>query len=133
MAVVSMVEALRRWARNVPDQPALTIEDETLTFRELELRSQRLAHTLLGMGVEVGDTVCIALPNSIEFVETALAVLKVGATLLPVSSRRIRGLWWASSPLTIPAAAACRWCLSLACRTWRDRWECASARPGGRP
>jgi bile acid-coenzyme A ligase len=87
MAVVSMVEALRRWARDVPDQPALTIEDETLTFRELELRSQRLAHTLLGMCVEIGDTVCLALPNSIEFVETALAVLKVGATALPVSNR----------------------------------------------
>jgi bile acid-coenzyme A ligase len=87
MAVISMVEAFRRWARDVPDQPALTIEDETLTFRELELRSQRLAHTLLGMGISVGDVVCIALPNSIEFVETTLAVLKVGATALPVSNR----------------------------------------------
>jgi bile acid-coenzyme A ligase len=87
MAVISMVEAFRRWARDVPDQPALTIDDEALTFRELELRSQRLAHTLLGMGIAVGDVVCIALPNSIEFVETALAVLKVGATALPVSNR----------------------------------------------
>jgi bile acid-coenzyme A ligase len=87
MAVITMVEAFRRWAREVPDQPALTVEDQTLTFRELEIRSQRLAHTLLGMGVEVGDTVCMALPNSIELVETALAVLKVGATALPVSNR----------------------------------------------
>jgi bile acid-coenzyme A ligase len=87
MVVVSMVEAFRRWARDVPDQPALTIDDEGLTFRELELRSQRLAHTLGGMGIAVGDVVCIALPNSIEFVETALAVLKVGATALPVSNR----------------------------------------------
>ena len=87
MAVITMVEAFRRWAREVPDQPALTVEDQTLTFRGLEIRSQRLAHTLLGMGVEVGDTVCMALPNSIEFVETALAVLKVGATALPVSNR----------------------------------------------
>ena len=87
MAVITMVEAFRRWAREVPEQPALTVEDQTLTFRRLEIRSQRLAHTLLGLGVEVGDTVCIALPNSIEFVETALAVLKVGATALPVSNR----------------------------------------------
>jgi bile acid-coenzyme A ligase len=87
VAVVSMVEAFRRWAQDVPDQPALTVDHETLTFRHLELRSQRLAHTLLGLGVEAGDVVCIALPNSVEFVETALAVLKVGATMLPVSNR----------------------------------------------
>jgi len=82
-----MVEAFRRWARDVPDQPALTVDHETITFRELETRSQLLAHTLLGMGVEVGDVVCVALSNSIAFVETAFAVLKVGATLLPLSSQ----------------------------------------------
>jgi fatty-acyl-CoA synthase len=66
VAVVSMVEAFRRWAQEVPDQPALTVDHETLTFRHLELRSQRLAHTLLGLGVEAGDVVCIALPNSLR-------------------------------------------------------------------
>jgi bile acid-coenzyme A ligase len=87
MAIVAMIESLRRWAREAPDQPALTVEDQTVSFREFELRSQRLAHTLLGVGVAVGDTVCIALPNSIDFVQTAFAVLKVGATPLPISSQ----------------------------------------------
>lgn len=86
MAQIPMVEAFARWAGEEPDRPALTVEDDTLTFRELYLRSQRLAHTLLGLGIEADDFVCITLPNSIEFVETALATLMAGATMLPLSS-----------------------------------------------
>ena len=45
MGEVAMVEAFRRWARDAPDRPALTVDDVTVTFGELEARSNQGAQT----------------------------------------------------------------------------------------
>ena len=87
MGTVAMVEALSRTARLDPDRPALTVGDETLTYCELDRRTNQLARALAARGVRTGSYVTVALPNSIGFVETCLATLKLGAVIQPVSSR----------------------------------------------
>jgi bile acid-coenzyme A ligase len=87
MVNVPMVEAFRHWAEKTPDAPALTVGPSTLTFAELEHRAERIAHGLAALGVAAGDYVTIAFPNSVAFVEACLALLKLGATIQPVSSR----------------------------------------------
>ncbi len=84
---MSMVEAFDHWAVRSPDRPALTVGDTTLTFAQLQDRARRVAHGLADLGVRRGDYVTIALPNSIAFVESAMAVLLLGGTIQPVSSR----------------------------------------------
>ena len=68
MPVVSYPRALALHAAEKPDTPALVVGDETLGFRELDLRSTRFAHALRGRGVASGRFVGIALPNGADFV-----------------------------------------------------------------
>lgn len=70
-----------------PDDPAVTHDDVTVTFAELERRSNRWARVLAGHGAGQDDLVSIGLPNSIAFYEVALAAWKLGAVPQPVSYR----------------------------------------------
>jgi len=56
-------------------------------WRDLEPRTNRLAHTLARLGVGQDDFVTIGLPNGIAFYETCIAAWKLGATPQPISSR----------------------------------------------
>jgi bile acid-coenzyme A ligase len=87
MGQIPMVEAIRHWASRSASQPALTVEDTTLTFAELDVLTEFAAQELLRLGVQRGDRVTVALPNSVEFVVASIAILKVGAAIQPVSHR----------------------------------------------
>lgn len=78
-------------AEREPDRPAVTCGDRTVTRAELDRRTNRLARAYEQLGVGQDDLVTIALPNSVEFFEAAVAVWKLGATPQPVSSRLPRG------------------------------------------
>jgi bile acid-coenzyme A ligase len=78
---------LRTLALADPDHPAVTDADGTLTRRELARASNRLARAYAELGVGEGDFVSIALPNSAEFLVSAVAVWKLGATPQPLSHR----------------------------------------------
>ena len=87
MSEMSYGRALGWLAEQQPDAPALIHEGTRRTRRELEQRSNRLARAYADLGVEAGDLVTLALPNSIEFFEACLAIWKLGATPQPISSR----------------------------------------------
>ena len=69
-----------------PDRPALTSSGQTLTRRELDLCTNRLARAYADLGVQPESFVTIGLPNGIEWFESAIAVWKLGATPQPVSA-----------------------------------------------
>ena len=48
-------------------------------------RSNQIAHGLRALGLEVGDTVALLLPNSIELMEIYLAALQIGLYVTPVN------------------------------------------------
>jgi bile acid-coenzyme A ligase len=87
MASMSIGRIIGWLAEQAPDRPAVTFEDHTVTRLELEKRANRLARAYEQLGVTQNDLVTIALPNGIEFYESALAVWKLGATPQPVSAR----------------------------------------------
>jgi acetyl-CoA synthetase len=58
---------------------------ETYTFRDLDVRSNRLAGALRGLGVERGDRVGVVVPQKPANVLTHLACWKLGAVSLPLS------------------------------------------------
>ncbi|MFI7680238.1 AMP-binding protein [Actinophytocola sp. NPDC049390] len=79
--------ALADLARRAPDAAAVTDPRRTVSRRELEQRTNRLARAYAARGGREGDFVTIALPNGIEFVEAAIATWKLGATPQPLSHR----------------------------------------------
>ncbi|MET8572126.1 amino acid adenylation domain-containing protein [Streptomyces sp. NPDC004783] len=67
-----------------PDAVAVRCEDTRLTYGELDHRADRLAHALHALGVTGGDRVGVCLERSAELIVVLLAVLKAGATYVPM-------------------------------------------------
>jgi len=70
-----------------PDRVATACGDRQVTYRELEERSNRLAHHLAGLGVGPGDHVGLYARNSIEAVEALLASYKLRASVANINFR----------------------------------------------
>jgi amino acid adenylation domain-containing protein len=67
-----------------PHHPAVTCDDHTLSYAELEMRSSRLAHALVRSGVRPSDRVGVHLGRGIDLVIALLGVLKSGAAYVPL-------------------------------------------------
>jgi amino acid adenylation domain-containing protein len=70
-------------ARRHPDRTAIIDRDRSVTYAELEARSNRLAHLLLDLGVARGDRVGLYLNKSLESLIGIYGVLKTGAAYVP--------------------------------------------------
>ncbi|WP_088943057.1 non-ribosomal peptide synthetase [Rhodococcus sp. 1168] len=66
------------------DSIALMSSGISLSYRELDERSSKLARALIERGVGPGDRVALALPRSVESVLAVWAVAKSGAAFVPV-------------------------------------------------
>ncbi|MDV6270179.1 acyl-CoA synthetase [Rhodococcus globerulus] len=82
--VADLFEAV---ADAIPDRTPLILEERRLTYRELELRSNRLAHHLQSVGVKPGQHVGIHMRNCVEYVEALLACMKIRAVPINVNFR----------------------------------------------
>jgi amino acid adenylation domain-containing protein len=71
-------------AARTPDAPAVSYENETLTYRELDRRANRLAHHLIAYGVTPGARVGLWLERSVEVLVGIFGSLKAGAAWVPL-------------------------------------------------
>lgn len=85
--MISFVNQLRRLAAERPDAVAVSCQGESITRAGLLERGGDLAVHLQGLGVGTGDLVTVALPNSIDWFVSYVAIWLLGATPQPVSSR----------------------------------------------
>ena len=75
------------WARRTPDKPALVMagSGRTLTYRELDERSLRLAHVLQEAGLRTGDVVALLSDNRPEAYEVYWAAMRSGLYVTAVN------------------------------------------------
>jgi fatty-acyl-CoA synthase len=78
---------LEHAARYTPRRLAATLDDDELTFGELDEQANRSAHTLAGMGVGHGDRVAWWGDTSLEALPIFFALAKLGAVFAPVNAR----------------------------------------------
>lgn len=83
----TVASALRWWAKTKGDHTALIIGDDQIDYRQLHHWTSRLARRLTDEGVKPGDRVGLLAPNTPQWPVAALAVIKSGATLVPLNSR----------------------------------------------
>ncbi|MFO0758290.1 MAG: amino acid adenylation domain-containing protein, partial [Byssovorax sp.] len=74
-----------------PDAPALVAGGETLTYRALDERANRLAHHLRARGIGPDQVVALCLDRSADWVVGMLAILKAGAAYLPLDPHHPAG------------------------------------------
>ncbi|WP_169332727.1 non-ribosomal peptide synthetase, partial [Nocardia araoensis] len=82
----TLVDLLARQAAATPSAVAVTSESTTLTYRELDERSNRLARRLIALGAGPEALVAIAMPRDADLIVAALGVLKSGAGYLPLDT-----------------------------------------------
>jgi acyl-CoA synthetase (AMP-forming)/AMP-acid ligase II len=72
------------------DRVALVFDGVERTHRALHERAARVAGALAARGVRAGDRVALLLHNDLEFPETLLACLRLGAIAVPINFRLTR-------------------------------------------
>lgn len=77
---------LRTQARASGDHPLLICDTDRLSYAEAERRSARLARGLITLGAGKGTHVGVLYPNGSTFVVAMLAVARIGAVVIPIST-----------------------------------------------
>lgn len=76
---------LERSAERLPNKTALVCEGARLSYREIDAMANRVAHGLIGSGVQPGDRVVIFLDNGPEAVVAIFGALKASAVFSVVN------------------------------------------------
>lgn len=78
-------DLLGRQAAKRPQALAFRDKDRAVSYGELADRTARIASHLQANGVGPGDRVAIHLPNSVDWVEACLGIVRAGAVAVPIS------------------------------------------------
>jgi len=77
-------QLLSKSAKKYPEKTAVWAHGRSVTYRDLEQRSNQLAHLLRQHGVRKGDRVGLFFPKCVESVVSMLGVLKAGGVYVPL-------------------------------------------------
>ena len=80
----SVVELFALQVRKTPDHAAVRYHDLSLTYKELDEKTNALAFKLQEIGIHKGDFVVLLAKRNIETIIGILATIKVGAVYVPV-------------------------------------------------
>jgi acyl-CoA synthetase (AMP-forming)/AMP-acid ligase II len=83
-SVQTLIELLEIRSRRDEHRTAFTFEGAPHTYAELWRGLEAFAAGLRGLGVERGDRVVLALPNSVEFFHAFYGVQRAGAIAVPI-------------------------------------------------
>ena len=76
-------------AKKFPQTVALRDAQRAFTYPEMNSRINKLANSLMSLGLQKGDKVAVLLENSIEICELFLASAKSGVIIVPINFRLV--------------------------------------------
>ena len=77
-------ELFEEQVARTPEATAVVFGEESLTYSELNVRANRLAHKLLELGVKPDSLVAICVERSLEMIVGLLGILKAGGAYVPL-------------------------------------------------
>ncbi|EMJ6443689.1 MULTISPECIES: non-ribosomal peptide synthetase [Bacillus] len=83
---ISLLDIFTRRVARTPEVIACVFEEETLTYRELEYLSNKLANYLLKLGVGPEVKVGLYMERSLDTIIGLLGILKAGGTYVPLDT-----------------------------------------------
>ncbi len=111
---MALLPILDHSLRGRATHPALTFGDgdsaHTLTFGDLERRSNQWAALLIARGVQRGDRLAFLLVNRVEIIDLWIACVKLGIIVVPINvlyqAREIRHIVTDADPVAVITTAA---------------------------
>jgi long-chain acyl-CoA synthetase len=83
--VENLVGFLLESAGSFAEHPAVRMDDEVMSFEQLEEASARVAGWLAEQGMAVGDRVGVMLPNVSAFPVVYYGILRAGGVVVPMN------------------------------------------------
>ncbi|OOM76968.1 tyrocidine synthase 3 [Clostridium puniceum] len=80
----NLVDLFKEQVKKTPNEIALIFEDELLTYKELDYKSDQLAYFLRKNNISENKNVAICIDRSFEMIIAIIAVLKAGGTYIPI-------------------------------------------------
>jgi amino acid adenylation domain-containing protein len=77
-------QLLSKSTKAYPEKAAVWARNRSITYRELDERSNQMAHLLRKQGIQKGDRVGLFFPKCVESVVSMLGVLKAGGVYVPL-------------------------------------------------
>lgn len=87
----TIIDLFREQVERTPDTEAIHFGSESLTYRQLNERSNQMAARLASLGVGPGRVALVFMEHSIEVVVAILGVMKSGAAYVPVDAATPKG------------------------------------------
>ena len=75
---------IEQQAEQTPDKIAVSIENQQLTYAQLNTRANQLAHHLQSLGVSAETVVALCVERSLDMIVGVLGILKAGGAYLPI-------------------------------------------------
>ena len=82
----TLPECIGRTMKRFPGRTAVVYRGQSLTYGELDARSNALARTLTDLGAHPGSVVGLLADRSLDIIIAQLAILKTGAAFMPIDS-----------------------------------------------
>ena len=80
----TIIQLFEKQVKLTPNNTAIVFEDSSITYKELNEKSNQLARYLKEQGIESNKFVGIMLPRSIELIISIIGTLKTGACYIPI-------------------------------------------------
>ncbi|RLA88126.1 MAG: hypothetical protein DRG20_06580 [Deltaproteobacteria bacterium] len=72
-------------ANRSPDKIFLFFKEEKLSYKDFNIKINKIANGLLKLNVKKNDKICLLLPNMTEFLLSWFAINKIGAIMVPIN------------------------------------------------
>jgi long-chain acyl-CoA synthetase len=76
---VNLKQMLEKTASKAPENTAIALGSRRVSYRELDETANKIANTLIGLGIKKGDHVALLMSRTPEWVINCFGVLKAGA------------------------------------------------------
>ncbi|CAN5674181.1 class I adenylate-forming enzyme family protein [soil metagenome] len=86
MSDTTIDAVVRRHAALTPAKTAVVDPDSRISYRELDDTTRTLAGSFIAAGISKGTRVGLIMPNCVHWVQLAVALTRIGAVLVPLST-----------------------------------------------
>jgi amino acid adenylation domain-containing protein len=83
-AIATVTDLFEAQATLTPDAIAVAFNDHSITYRELEEKSNQIAHHLQAKGIGAGSLIPVCMDRSIAMITGIVGILKSGAAYVPI-------------------------------------------------